>query len=170
MVSPGTRRRHLSTALTTAYGDGLLSERTLAHRMDLLLGCALIEPDRLIGDLSVRVPRAMAPARLSRLIGERVSELWAARRPWPAPATLLGLDWSGQTVELTLGRDARCDIVVEHPTVSRTHASLHFRDGHWILHDLGSLNGTAVNRRSVVRCQLQPGDQLALGAQALIVD
>ncbi len=49
----------------------------------------------------------------------------------------------------TLGRDASNDIVVDHPSVSRNHASIHGdTDAHWI-QDLGSANGTFVNGQRV---------------------
>jgi pSer/pThr/pTyr-binding forkhead associated (FHA) protein len=54
--------------------------------------------------------------------------------------------------------------------VSRRHALLRFRDGAWIVRDLESMNGTTVNGSPVVRCRLQPGDQLAFGDEALVVD
>ena len=37
--------------LNTVYGDGLLSEETLAHRLDQVFAERLIEPLALIGDL-----------------------------------------------------------------------------------------------------------------------
>ena len=168
MLDPGSRRRQISTTLTTAYGEGLLSQRTLMHRMDLLLGSALVEPERLVGDLSARVPRRVAPDTLRRVL--RAVSRTLGTRGAAAPTPLLALDWSGQTAELLVGRNPDCDVVLEHPTVSRRHAQLHHRDGTWIVHDLDSKNGTSVNRTPVVRCRLAPGDRVTIGAQALIVD
>ena len=53
-------------------------------------------------------------------------------------------------------------MVVGHPSVSRRHARLSFRDGHWVLRDLDSTNGTRVNGTPVVRYRLEPGDRLSL--------
>ena len=92
-----------------------------------------------------------------------------ARAP-PQPATLLALDWTGGRDELLVGRHDICDVVVGHPSVSRRHARLSFRDGHWVLRDLDSTNGTRVNGRRVVRCRLEPGDRLSLGSAELLVD
>lgn len=169
MVGPGSRRRSLSAALTAAYGDGLLSDQTLGYRIEQLLGSLVVDPERLIGDLTAR-PR---PRRLTTRVRAAAATAWS-RRPGAggrAPdAPLLALDWSGQTETLTLGRDLGCDVVLGEPTVSRRHATLHFRDGAWIVQDLGSRNGTAVNRRRVVRCRLAPGDRLAVGELTLVVD
>ncbi len=57
MLNPGEFRRQISIELNAAYGDGLLSEQTLAHRLDLVLSGRLLDPERLIGDLSLRASR-----------------------------------------------------------------------------------------------------------------
>ena len=58
---------------------------------------------------------------------------------------IVALDWSGQTATLLLGRGPVCDITLTDATVSRRHAALSYRDGHWVVADLGSRNGTWVN-------------------------
>jgi pilus assembly protein CpaF len=55
-------------------------------------------------------------------------------------------------------------------TVSRQHARLVFRDGGWIVQDVGSLNRTLVNGVPVGRCRLRPGDRLTVADQLLRVD
>ena len=60
--------------------------------------------------------------------------------------------------------------MLEDPAVSRRHARLSFRDGRWILQDLGSRNGTRVNGVRVGRCEVRPGDLVELGNTHLTVD
>ena len=43
--------------------------------------------------------------------------------------------------ELTIGRDANCSIVVDHPTVSRLHARARVVDAKWVIEDAGSTGG-----------------------------
>ena len=86
------------------------------------------------------------------------------------PAALLALDWTGAETELTIGRHAGCDVVLANLAVSRHHARLVFRDGRWILQDLGSTNGTEVYGCPVGRCELRPGDDIALAGEHLTVD
>jgi pSer/pThr/pTyr-binding forkhead associated (FHA) protein len=86
------------------------------------------------------------------------------------PTSLLGLDWSGHRGELLVGRHDKCDIVLRAPDVSRRHARLVFRDHKWIIQDLRSTNGTIVNGTRVGRCELRPGDVVALGSRRLVVD
>jgi len=152
VLGAGARRHRLARTLNAAYAEGLLSDRTLAHRLDLLFASAVIDPVRLVGDLTRHVPRR------------------PRRRRQDDSAILLALDWSGAQEDLVVGRHPACDIVVSHPTVSRCHARLIFRDGGWILQDLESTNGTRLNGQHVGRCRLAPGDQLALGDQLLRVD
>ncbi len=50
----------------------------------------------------------------------------------------------------TIGRDAKNDIVITHPTVSRHHARIEqSQDGGFVLVDFNSRNGTRVNGKSV---------------------
>jgi hypothetical protein len=166
----------MERTLNAAYGDGLLSHQTFVQRLDLLFGSELVDPAGLVGDLTLRRPRRVhRPSRALVTTWERiiVSLRRAAGldRPPPArPATLLALDWAGGRDELLVGRHDACDAVIGHPSVSRKHARLSFRDGHWVLRDLDSTNGTRVNGKRVVRCRLEPGDLLSLGSADLLVD
>jgi FHA domain len=169
MSGPGSFRDHIARTLNSAYGDGLLSEHTLARRLDVLCGSHVIEPAGLLGDLTFR-SSSQLPTPLSRLVQaarRAVSDRW--RQPSPAPM-LLGLDWDGGDDDLLVGRHLGCDIVLDDLSVSRRHARLRFRDGRWVLQDLESTNGTLVNRAPVVRCQLHPGDEVRVGAVRLLVD
>lgn len=48
-----------------------------------------------------------------------------------------------------LGRGRECDLIVEDDRVSRRHAELRSAAGQWILTDLGSKNGTAMDGQAV---------------------
>jgi hypothetical protein len=172
MLSPGEFRRQISVELNAAYGDGLLSEQTLAHRMDQVLTGHLLDPERLIGDLSSRASRRSLRNSVGRGVGS-LRETFTRRRPPSgiSPPLVLALEWDHDDGELVVGRDPDvCDVVVDHPTVSRRHARLHHRDGTWVLQDLESTNGTTINGKRVERCRVEPGDRIALGRQAVVVD
>jgi len=51
--------------------------------------------------------------------------------------------------QITLGRGDDNDIVIPHASVSRAHARLMRRGGHFELIDLNSTNGTYVNNQPV---------------------
>lgn len=71
MLGPGASRRQIARVLNTAYADGLLSEETFAHRLDQVLGERLIDPLRLIGDLSPRSAQRQWHAKLRRVATRR---------------------------------------------------------------------------------------------------
>jgi hypothetical protein len=169
VLRAGASRRRIARSLNEGYAGGLLSEDTFIARLDQLLGSRLVDPLSLVGDLNFRRgrrPGAAVRAITDRLLRTRLSDTHVDQ---PLGA-LLGLDWTGQTTELLIGRHEACDVVLAGNTVSRHHARLVFRDGKWIVHDLRSTNGTTVNGTSVARCELCPGDQLVLGEQHLTVD
>lgn len=172
VLQPGTLRQQLARALNTAYADGLLSETTLVHRLDVLFGSQLIDPTGLVGDLSRRVARRpwyTAIADTLAATARTIRRQLAAEEPDPS-RRLLALDWNGGQDELLLGRLESCDLVLSHLSVSRRHARLRFRDGGWVIQDLDSTNGTMVNDVPVGRCQIRPGDQIALGDECLTID
>jgi hypothetical protein len=69
---------------------------------------------------------------------------------------------------VTVGRHRESDIFLNDITVSRRHAELH-RDGdRYSVTDLGSLNGTYVNRSRVDSSKLTNGDELQVGKFRLL--
>lgn len=164
MLAPGSMRQRLERALTAAYAEGVLSQNTLVHRLDLLFAGPLVDPARLVGDLSTRRHRRFLASVMerARAVGRKLAPT--------GTQVLLALDWDGGHEELMIGRNPTCDIVLPGPAVSRQHARLSFRDGTWILQDLHSTNGTLVNGAPVGRCKLQPGDRVMIADEQLLVD
>jgi pSer/pThr/pTyr-binding forkhead associated (FHA) protein len=62
-----------------------------------------------------------------------------------------------------IGRALDNDIVIGDPSVSRHHATIEFRDGTFVLRDLGSQNGTWLGGQRVTETSLGGGDALRLG-------
>ena len=69
---------------------------------------------------------------------------------------------------VNLGRMLDNEIVLDDSTVSRRHAQLQWRHGHYVLYDLGSRAGTLVNGQKVEECVLQAGDVFTLGNVSII--
>ena len=66
-----------------------------------------------------------------------------------------------------IGRSPECDVFLDDVTVSRRHAEL-VRDGEtFTITDLGSLNGTFVNRKRIESAELDDGDELQIGKYRL---
>jgi hypothetical protein len=167
MDAPGSSRQRLASALSAAYADGLISPETLSQRLDVLFGRRLVDPSRLVGDLTTRSSRRMPTTRLLQTARAWVRESLGleAREPM-----ILALDWSGAQDELFVGRHSRCDVKLRSGMVSRLHARLVFRDSCWIVQDLESRNGTAVNGKAVGRCRLAPGDDVAFADEHVRID
>jgi len=68
---------------------------------------------------------------------------------------------------MTIGRRPDSDIFLDDVTVSRDHALLVRRGGDLYLDDLGSLNGSYVNRRRIESHRLEDGDELQIGKYKL---
>jgi hypothetical protein len=102
-----------------------------------------------------------------------VSEIRAAPGGRPVGSLVLV---DGRRVPLgdravTIGRLDTCDIVLDDPTVSRTHAEVR-RDGDgdgdgFEVVDLQSRNGTRVNGFGIARHRLADGDEVHIGAVPL---
>jgi len=68
----------------------------------------------------------------------------------------------------TIGRSRDCDVVLGDANVSRRHAELRPRGGGWMIADLGSTNGVAVNGARIERPQpLRRGDRIEIGTTTL---
>jgi pSer/pThr/pTyr-binding forkhead associated (FHA) protein len=98
----------------------------------------------------------------------------AARGEREPPARLQVLDGplAGRTLPLgeeeTIGRGSGASLALPDPAASRLHLRLRVGDGVVTAEDLGSKNGSRVNRRRLRRVRpLLPGDELTVGTTRL---
>lgn len=67
-------------------------------------------------------------------------------------------------LEVVIGRDPACDLLLVDPTVSGQHARLSYRMAQWWVEDLQSTNGTFLNQQAVAQpVVLTDGDLLRFG-------
>jgi pSer/pThr/pTyr-binding forkhead associated (FHA) protein len=114
---------------------------------------------------------AEAPAKPKRERGARRSS--GSRKHGPlvlrlvAPAELKGRSYP-LTQEITVGRAAGCQVTIDDTYASQLHARVFLREGQVYVEDLGSTNGTYLNRRKVTGpMQVQRGDKLQIGNTVL---
>ncbi|RMG11656.1 MAG: FHA domain-containing protein [Deltaproteobacteria bacterium] len=105
--------------------------------------------------------------------------------PGPTRATPLGpgprpwLEIEGAAAEentlmiakpmVILGRsEGVVDLPIDDDGASRHHASIVHHQGRFVLHDLGSTNGTRVNGDPVTRHVLEDGDRIEIGETTLV--
>ena len=71
--------------------------------------------------------------------------------------------------ETALGRHPDSDVFLDDITVSRRHVDItHAQDGTFVIRDVGSLNGTYVNRERIDEVGLSPGDEVQIGKFKLV--
>lgn len=92
-------------------------------------------------------------------------------------ATLIGMSEEVKGVQLeiteekiTIGRKGDNQVTIENPTVSGHHCEVFREDDHYIVHDLGSTNGTRINHREISDSKLRPKDILQVGSIEFMFD
>jgi hypothetical protein len=90
------------------------------------------------------------PALVIRAGGGRVGESFALDRE-----------------RTSIGRRPDAEVFLDDVTVSRDHALLIRRGDDWYLDDMGSLNGTYVNRSRIESQRLEEGDEVQIGKYKL---
>jgi hypothetical protein len=167
-VSDAERDEAISQ-LGDRFAEGRLTHDTFVQRVE----AALRARDR--RDLAQVLADLPSPRRLGSTLLAYGQRGWTAvtkgnPRAIPAASPPVLMFPSSAGPRFTIGRDAACDLMLPHPSVSRWHAGLNRCASGWMLDDLGSTNGTLLNgwrvRESV---PVRPGDQVSFGAVTFVV-
>jgi hypothetical protein len=108
-------------------------------------------PDSLAEETGPGVEGVEGPALVVRSGGGRAGEVFALQ--------------AGRT---TVGRSPDCDIFLDDVTVSRRHAVINEDGGRFEVEDLGSLNGTFLNRHRIEKALLSDDDEVQIGKYRLV--
>ncbi len=142
-------RERTVALLRRRCGEGYLSLDTFERRVEDVYRARSAEQ---LAGLSADLPASGLVGRLRQ---------WRHRAPAEGVRLPLLLVREQPVV---LGRSRRCDVVLDHATVSRTHAEIRWEDGDWRLRDLGSSNGTWIDGRLVREAErVRRGDRIVLG-------
>jgi len=68
-----------------------------------------------------------------------------------------------------IGRQTDCQIRIPSAGISRHHCEVSLAEGKIGIRDLGSSNGTFVNRRRITQAELAAGDLIAIGDMVFVV-
>ena len=120
------------------------------------------------GGPRVRSAPREAPAPTSPRPPSRKTKKAAPRRA----AVVEGVSYKGKTFDLgpefVIGRTERCNLVLQDPYISSVHAPIYPKGEGFMVEDLGSTNGTYVNRRRITTpTELQRGDRIKIGKTVL---
>jgi hypothetical protein len=99
-----------------------------------------------LGDGEPSSGEARGPALVVRAGGGRAGESFET----DGPRTLIG-------------RSPECDVFLDDVTVSRRHAEIVHEGVAYVIRDLGSLNGTFVNRHRIESSALADDDEVQIG-------
>ena len=104
--------------------------------------------------------------------GEDQDVLAAAGIRGPALVVRSGGGMAGQVFQppegkTLIGRSPECEIFLDDVTVSRRHAELERTGETFTIRDLGSLNGTYVNRHRIESTELADDDEVQIGKYRL---
>jgi pSer/pThr/pTyr-binding forkhead associated (FHA) protein len=108
-------------------------------------------PENLAEETAAGVEGVEGPALVVRSGGGRSGEAFLLQRE-----------------RTTVGRSPDCDIFLDDVTVSRRHAVISEQDGRFVIEDLGSLNGTFLNRHRIEQSPLSDDDELQIGKYRLV--
>lgn len=69
---------------------------------------------------------------------------------------------------IIVGRDPRSDVVINSETISKSHLKITPQEDQFLLVDLGSTNGTYVNKEKITETLVTPDDMVQLGKRGNI--
>lgn len=117
---------------------------------------------RPVSQRAVRPPRTPKPAKVPRSARVKGSKIVVVEGP------LTGTEIPLVTEPITVGRAPDSTIVIDDDYASSRHARIYPSDGAWIVEDLGSTNGTWLDRTRITTPTVLPlGVPLRVGRSTL---
>ena len=122
-------------------------------------------------ELRPTVARRSTPARAPAPSPSRAPKSKNKKSPTRA-AVIEGEAYKGKSFslgsELTIGRADKCSLVLDDAYVSQMHARIFPRGDQIVVEDLGSTNGTYLNRQRLTSpAEVQRGDKVKIGKTVL---
>lgn len=113
---------------------------------------------------AVRAPKPPKPPKVARQQKVKGSKLVVIEGPLNGTIIPLG------TVQITIGRAPDSTLVIDDDYASSRHARIYPSEGSWVVEDLGSTNGTWIDRTRITAPTVLPvGAPLRVGRTTLQV-
>jgi pSer/pThr/pTyr-binding forkhead associated (FHA) protein len=136
-----------------------------AHRFCGRCGARLIVEGQGTGEITGPLAISDEAVETGAWAGPAIDGPTLAVRAGGPPGAIFRL--TGDSV--AIGREPSCPVFLDDVTVSRRHAEIELAGRTATLRDLGSLNGTYVNRRRIQAEEtLQSGDEIQIGKFRLV--
>ncbi|HZB79306.1 MAG TPA: FHA domain-containing protein [Actinomycetota bacterium] len=122
--------------------------------------------------LELRPPTRRRPAPVRHSPSQARPPARRGRKSAARVAVIDGDNHKGKTIdlgnELTIGRAEACGLRLDDTYVSQMHARIFSKGERYVVEDLGSTNGTYLNRHRISSpTELQRGDQVKVGKTVL---
>ena len=110
------------------------------------------------------------PEKTADMLRTQETQSYALSLDQDNTGALISPEWAhtqiSQTQAVTIGREPDSTLVINHNSISRRHAEIIYRNGDYLLRDLGSKNGTFINEAPLAPGHvhvLQPRDRIRIG-------
>lgn len=133
----------------------------------LILGIALVFLVQWLSNQQTKIPPVMSKDANATIItpNPKQGTCWLVMTQGPKRGQTYLID----RPLVFIGRDPENDFMIDHPQVSRKHASIILQNNQCYLEDIGSSNGTYINKNRVTgRYRLVNGDVIGLGGVVLM--
>ena len=133
----------------------------IALRRDLRGESSQPADTKAVASRSTRTPRSGRTSRRSKVKGTRLVVV---------EGPLTGTEIPLEGAQITLGRAPDSTIVIDDDYASSRHARIYESEGAWVVEDLGSTNGTWLDRTRLTTPTVLPvGAPLRVGRTTLVI-
>src|SRR6266566_901853 len=110
------------------------------------------------------------PEKTADMLRTQETQSYALSLDQDNTGALISPEWAhtqiSQTQAVTIGREPNSTLIINHNSISRRHAEIIYRNGDYLLRDLGSKNGTFINEAPLAPGHvhvLKPRDRIRIG-------